>query len=278
MLLVCQLVRNIQLIVYETVPLIDTDNAHAQSHRQQREISLDDDTSPAENDSASVHQHASRATADWNKYVQKGQELINNLENALKNKKAIDSKFNIFRGWKPSNKKPETLPSVVGSAMDSDGIPTVQSQHYKYWEAKDPQSPSQYSGFFESGSNPKAMVEKRISKNGNPSLQISEVAFQLASWALDDGEESLQKLEYIYKPEIQNPLTVDIMKQAYANTCDKGDRIVFKPDSEEFKALLGSPNGALVPRMLIDHADFFGKTVKEIRLYLEKDMMVFKLG
>ena len=36
---------------------------------------------------------------------------------------------------------------------------------------------------------------------------MSEVAFQLLSWALDDGDESLHKLEYIYNFQLEAVLT-----------------------------------------------------------------------
>lgn len=311
---VCQLAKDIRLIiVHGTVPSVDINEADAQSYHQRRDIDLGNDDNSLEEDDGSIdginpeedeveedeveeeeeeeeekeegddnsgnlHQHAARAAANWNEYVQKGQKFIKDLESAVKNKHSTANKFNEFRTWNPNNKKPESLPSEVGGAMNSDGIPHAQSQHYKYWEAIDPKSRSQYSGFFESGENPKAFVEKRMSKNGNPNLQMSEVSFQLLSWALDDGDESLDKLEYIYKPEIKNPVSSDLMKQAYEKSCEQGDRIVFKPEDDEFKALLASPNGALVPRMLIDHAAFFKKTVKEIRLYHDKNMLVFKIG
>lgn len=297
---VCQFFGNIQLIfVHETVVLsVDINEADVQGYNKRRGIDLGDDNSTGENDasvgdispegeeeeeeedddSGDLHQHAARATVDWNEYVQKGQELINKLESAVKSKHSTDSKFNIFRTWRPDDKKTDSFPSEVGGAMNSDGIPHAQSQHYKYWVVQDPHSPSHYTGFFESGENPKAFVEKKVSKHGNPSLPMSEVSFQLLSWALDDGDESLHKLEYIYKPEIMNPLSFDLMKQAYEKSCDQKDWIVYTPGEDEFKALLASPNGALVPRMLIDHADFFQKTVNEIRLYYHKRMMVFKIG
>ncbi|KAK5708589.1 hypothetical protein LTS12_028170 [Elasticomyces elasticus] len=94
------------------------------------------------------------------------------------------------------------------------------------------------------------------------------------------GEEEalLKQLEYIYKTQILNSLTKSIMRQAYAKSCEQKDRIIFKPDTDEFKALLATPNGAMVPHMLIDHAGFFQKTVKEIKLYLDRNMMAFRLG
>ena len=296
---VCQFLGNIQLIfVHETVvPSADINETDVQDYHQHRDIDLGDynsleeddalvgDISPEgedeeeeDDDSGDLHQHAVRATVDWNEYVQKGQELINELESAVKSKHSTDSKFNMFRAWRPDDKKTDSFPSEAGGAMDSDGIPHAQSQHYKYWVAQDPHSSSHYTGFFESGENPKAFVEKKVSKQGNPSLPLSEVSFQLLSWALDDGDESLHKLEYVYKPEIANPLTSGLMKKAYEKSCDQKDRIVYTPGDDEFKALLASPNDALVPRMLIDHADFFQKTVKEIRLYYHKNMIVFKIG
>ena len=94
---VCQFLGNIQLIfVHETVvPSADINETDVQDYHQHRDIDLGDynsleeddalvgDISPEgedeeeeDDDSGDLHQHAVRATVDWNEYVQKGQKLI----------------------------------------------------------------------------------------------------------------------------------------------------------------------------------------------------------
>lgn len=244
---------------YKTVPVVDTDD-------------------DAEADSNNLHQHESRATADWDEYVEKGNKLYTDLEHAVKTKHEAPDKFNAFRAWSKNDKIVKTLPSEVGSAMHSDGIPTVISQGYRYWETLSPKGQTKYDGFFTGSSNPTAMVEMYALKGPDADIAMSEVAFQTAAWALDGEETHLKKLEYIYKPDIVNPVTKIIMQQAYENSCEQGNRIVFDSGTDEFKALLATPNGAIAPRVLIDRAGVFQKSIKEIRLYLRSNMMVFKLG
>lgn len=246
---------------YKTAPVVDTDEE-------------------AEANSNNLHQHVSRATdANWDEYVEKSNRLYTTLENAVRTKNMIPDKFWTFHEWQKNRDKSETLPSEVGAAMDSDGIPSVVSDRYKYVEVTEPKGQTKYHRFFPGSSKPNAMVETFVSKGNDPGLELSEVAFQTAGMDLCGEEEEalLKQLEYIYKAQILNPLTKSIMRQAYAKSCEQKDRIVFKPDTDEFKALLATPNGAMVPHMLIDHAGFFQKTVKEIRLYLDRNMMVFRL-
>ena len=61
-------------------------------------------------------------------------------------------------------------------------------------------------------------------------LNASHCSFPvLPSEALAVCPNPSNKLEYIYKPEIVNPLSYDLMKQAYEKSCDQKDWIVYTP-------------------------------------------------
>lgn len=234
-------------------------------------VNTDDDTKVHSNN---LHQHESRANADWDAYVEKGNTLYANLENALRARTTITSRTEEWENtWNADNENKENvaLPSEVGTAMHI-------AEQYQYCEVKSRIGDSKYIGFSHADDDPRAFVEMDVVKKNDINMPISEVSFQTALWTMLSYDEDLKKLEYIYKPTIKNPDTKWIMRQAYARSCEKGDRIVFTPDTDEFKALLASPNGAIAPRMLTDHAGFFEKTVTEIRLSLNRNMMVFRLG
>ncbi|OJJ35940.1 hypothetical protein ASPWEDRAFT_172725 [Aspergillus wentii DTO 134E9] len=247
----------------DSIPVVDIGIA-------ERANDLDDDNSHTE--------IVPRNTAHWSTYVHKGKKLMDELDKAKKHKTNKNEwrKFNDKTKWTKKEDTHKTLPSEVGAAMNKDGISHSESGHYKFWEAKSAHHGATYQGFFDSSEKPKAMVETFLSKGHGADLEISEVGFQLAGWALDDGEDALKHLQYIYKPGIKNPTSKSIMDQAYAKSTKK-DEEVFKHGTDEFNALVGTPNGAVAARMLTDHAGLLGKTIDEIHLYHSKGMMVFKL-
>ena len=78
-------------------------------------------------------------------------------------------------------------------------------------------------------------------------------------------------LRYVFKLFISNDITNDLIKRALSNKKQKltaWPGSSFSPDSDEFKALLGSPNGGGIGWLLINHKVQLGlKTVSKITVF-----------
>lgn len=242
-------------------------------------VDIDDDNTEA--NSNHLHRLESRVPfrANWDEYVAKGNRLYTAIGNAIRTNHQVDDEFCTFLELKRERLDSETLPPEAGAIMDSDGIPSTESGRYPFIDVTTHNDNTRYSGFFPEEQRPIAMVEKTVIKGSNPPLQMSEIAYQTAGYGRYTGNTNeLHELEYIYKPLIVNRVTKSIMDQAYDRSSERGERIVFGPNTDEFKALLGTPNGAITAHMLADHAATFHKTVTEIRLYQQRNMIVLRLG
>ncbi|KAJ5653007.1 hypothetical protein N7490_000010 [Penicillium lividum] len=93
--------------------------------------------------------------------------------------------------------------------------------------------------------------------------QLSDVMW--IEWAVQ-ASANTKVLKYIFRVNVVNLDTRNVMNEAMGGNWDEPG--VFSPDSDEFWALLGTPNGNAQAWILINHKDSLGiKTISKIRVW-----------
>ena len=110
-------------------------------------------------------------------------------------------------------------------------------------------------------------------------LQWSEIMFQLYQIEGAKQLQELRKIQTIWRFWIVNQNTRAILDEAKScsSSDDKGSFIEYRPGAATtnsgFFAILGSPNGSGVVRMLLDHCKALRKTIECIRVLKESKRM-----
>jgi hypothetical protein len=108
-----------------------------------------------------------------------------------------------------------------------------------------------------------------------PLTRWSDITFlQWAKQMNSDGTSSIKPPKYIIRLNLRNEKTQTILtyiKQKFLNNADKLPEwpgVVYQPGSDQFNALLGSPNGFGAAWLLINHKMQFGVwTIDQITIF-----------
>ncbi|KAJ5224931.1 hypothetical protein N7468_006156 [Penicillium chermesinum] len=181
-----------------------------------------------------------RAGLSWGEAVQKGEKYLANLQGACGDSKAT----------LPELQSEWTEKAYSGETLTAKSLPEV---------------------FQALG------LDTKIGKKVKSSYWIQDKSYGEDQTPRYAGKSAKLKknLKYFFRYHIENPETRAIIDQATDNNIQPYPGTNFPIESEQGKALLGTPNGRAVPFFLSTHKGFFGeKMIKSVKIFktIEEDL------